>query len=291
MMIRCILLLAVMLVAIHLSTAQVTADTALQLVGDGFSFTEGPTADADGNVFFTDQPNNRIWKYSVDGELSVFMENAGRANGMYIDREGVLFVCADEHNELWRIDMDGNIEKLADNFRDSVFNGPNDLWVAPSGRIYFTDPYYQRDYWKRTEPDMEAQALYAYDNGEVTRLDAAFKQPNGIIGTPDGKLLYVADIGDSKIYRYRIRPDGSLSDKQFFAPQGSDGMTIDEQGNIYLTGKGVTVYNPEGVQIQHIPVPSGWTANVCFGGADRDELFITARDKVFTLKMSVKGVR
>lgn len=272
--------------------AQVTADTTLQLIGDHFSFTEGPVSDDEGNVFFTDQPNNRIWKYSVAGELTVLMEDAGRSNGLYIDNDGFLIACADEHNELWRISTDGKlVDKLVEGYRDSTLNGPNDVWVAPSGVIYFTDPYYQRDYWERTAPEMQAQALYMYSNGQVTRVDSQFKQPNGIIGTPDGKLLYVADIGDSKIYRYRIQNDGSLTDKQFFAPQGSDGMTIDEAGNIYLTGKGVTVYNADGEKIEHISVPSSWAANVCFGGRNKDYLFITARDKVFMLKMAVKGIR
>lgn len=273
----------------RLCVAQVAPGATLQLVSNQFSFTEGPAADAAGNVFFTDQPNDRIWKYSTDGTLSVFMENAGRSNGLYFDNNGYLIACADENYQLWRIDMDGQVEKLAINYRDSLFNGPNDVWVSPTGSVYFTDPYYQRDYWSRQAPEMKAQALYLYQDVQVTRLDDQFKKPNGIIGTPDGKYLYVADIGDSKIYRYAIQQDGSLSDKQFFAPQGSDGMTIDEAGNLYLTGKGVDVYNPQGEKITHIPVPSNWTANVCFGGPDRDLLFITATDKVFTLKMGVKG--
>ena len=280
-----------LVVVSRLCVAQVAPGAELQLVGNQFSFTEGPAADKEGNVFFTDQPNNRIWKYNVGGELSVFMENAGRSNGLYFDNDGFLIACADEEYQLWRIDMEGQVEKLAVNYRDSLFNGPNDVWVSPTGLVYFTDPYYQRDYWTRTAPDMQSQALYLYQNGQVVRLDDQFKQPNGIIGTPDGKLLYVADIRDQKIYRYTIQDDGSLSDKQFFAPQGSDGMTIDEEGNIYLTGKGVDIYNPQGEKIAHIPVPSNWTANVCFGGADRNLLFITATDKVFTLKMDVKGVR
>lgn len=263
----------------------------LQLVGDNFRFTEGPATDAAGNIFFTDQPNNRIWKYSTDGNLSIFMEPAGRANGLYFDNDGYLIACADEKYELWRISMDQKVEKLAVNYRDSLFNGPNDVWVAPSGRIYFTDPYYQRDYWKRTSPHMGSEAVYLYHNGQVTSLDDTFKRPNGIIGTPDGKFLYVADIGDSKIYRYSIKPNGSLGNRQLFAPQGSDGMTIDDRGNIYLTGKGVDVYNPDGEKIKHIDVPANWTANVCFGGRDRDLLFITASEKVFTIKMAVKGVR
>lgn len=279
-------------ISISLScTAQIVASgSELQFVSDQFSFTEGPAADAAGNVFFTDQPNNRIWKYGTDGKLSIFMEPSGRANGLYFDREGYLIACADEQYELWRIGMDKKVQKLAVNYRDSLFNGPNDVWVSPSsGLIYFTDPYYQRDYWTRTSPDMRDRALYVYRDEQVIRLDSQFKQPNGIVGTPDGKFLYVADIGDSKIYRYTIQADGSLADKQLFISQGSDGMTIDNQGNIYLTGKGVDIYNPDGDKIEHIDVPANWTANVCFGGPERDILFITASEKVFTLKMAVKG--
>lgn len=272
--------------------AQVVAEgAALELVADGFAFTEGPAADRYGNVFFTDQPNNRIWRYGTNGNLAIFMEPAGRANGLYFDKQGYLLACADEHYELWRIGMDRNVEKLAINYRDSLFNGPNDVWVSPTGAIYFTDPYYQRDYWERTAPNLATEALYMYKNGQVTRLDGQFERPNGIIGTPDGKSLYVADIGDSKIYRYTLGKDGTIIDRQLFANQGSDGMTIDEKGNIYLTGKGIDVYDPAGNKIQHIDVPLNWTANVCFSGPDNDRLFITASDKVFTLQMAVKGAR
>src|SRR5690606_34651160 len=256
-----------------------------------FAFTEAPAADRYGNVFFTDQPNNRIWRYGTNGNLTIFMEPAGRANGLYFDQHGYLLACADEHYELWRIGMNREIEKLAVNYRDSLFNGPNDVWVSPKGTIYFTDPYYQRDYWSRTSSDLAAEALYSYQDGQVTRLDDQFKRPNGIIGSPDGKLLYVADIGDSKIYRYTLGKDGTVIDRQLFANQGSDGMTIDEKGNVYLTGKGIDVYDPAGNKIQHIDVPVNWTANLCFSGPDNDVLFITATDKVFTLQMAVKGAR
>lgn len=278
--------------AVQLSFAQVVAPGAtLQLLADGFSFTEGPAADRNGNVFFTDQPNNRIWRYGTNGNLAIFMEPAGRANGLYVDQHGYLIACADEQYELWRIGMDRKVEKLAVNYRDSLFNGPNDVWVSPKGVLYFTDPYYQRDYWNRTSPDLAAEALYRYQDEQVTRLDDQFKRPNGIIGTPDGKFLYVADIGDNKIYRYTLRKDGTISDRQLFANQGSDGMTIDEKGNVYLTGKGIDVYDPAGNKIQHIDVPVNWTANVCFSGLNHDVLFITASDKVFTLQMAVRGVR
>lgn len=121
------------------------------------------------------------------------------------------------------------------------------------------------------------------------RVDEDLEQPNGIIGTPDGKFLYVADIKAGKTYVYSICPDGRLADKKLFTHMGSDGMTIDEKGNIYLTGRGVTVFNPAGEQILHIPVDAGWTANVCFGGKDRQTLFITATESLYGLQMNMKG--
>lgn len=261
----------------------------LELIAKDFAFTEGPAADRRGNVYFTDQPNDKIWKYSIDGRLSVYMENAGRANGLYFTKDDHLIVCADENNQLWRI-KSGEVEKLVEHYQDTLLNGPNDLWVAPGGNIYFTDPYYQRDYWTRKEPDLNVQALYLYrKNGKLIQLDSSFKKPNGIIGTPDGKWLYVADIGDNKTYRYAITNNGLLTNKQLFVNQGSDGMTLDNQGNLYLTGNGITIYNNRGEKIEYIAIPAKWTGNLCFGGKEKNLLFITASDKVFTLKMRVKG--
>ncbi len=117
-----------------------------------------------------------------------------------------------------------------------------------------------------------------------------FKQPNGIIGTPDGKTLYVADIVAGKTYAYQIRPDGSLAGKRLFCRLGSDGMTIDDRGNVYLTGHGVTVFDPAGKQIEQIAIREAWTGNICFGGKDRRLLFITASTSIYGLRMAVKGV-
>ncbi len=100
----------------------------------------------------------------------------------------------------------------------------------------------------------------------------------------------MADIGAGKTYRYRIQPDGSLTDKTLFCQKGSDGMTIDDRGNVYLTGNGVWVFDPSGKQIEHIEVKEPWTANVCFGGLDRRTLFITASHCLYCLRMQVKGV-
>jgi gluconolactonase len=263
-----------------------------QLISKQFSFTEGASVDKKGNVFFTDQPNNKIWEYSIDGKLSLFLDSAGRSNGMYFDKKGNLVTCADEHNQLWSISPDKKVTVLLKDLGGHLMNGPNDIWIDAKGGIYMTDPYYQRDYWTRTKPDLDGQKVYYLPKGkkQPIAVDANFKRPNGIVGTPDGKYLYVADIGDNKMYKYTIEKDGKLSNRELFTEQGGDGITLDERGNLYISGNGVTIYNPQGKKIGHIPVPEPWTANLCFGGVNKDVLFITASKAIYILKMNVKGV-
>src|SRR5689334_11093847 len=263
----------------------------LQKLAGEFSFTEGPACDAEGNVFFTDQPNDRILKWSTGGKLSTFMKPCGRSNGLSFDRDGNLWACADEKNELWRISPAGKATVIVTNYEGKLLNGPNDVWIRPTGGLYFTDPYYKRPYWKRGPKEQDECVYYlSSDEKKLVRVIEDLKQPNGIIGTPDGKILYVADIGAGKTYRYHIQADGSLKDKTLFCELGSDGMTIDSEGNIYLTGKGVTVFDPSGKQIEHIDVAEPWTANVCFGGKGRHTLFITASKGFYSIRMKVKGV-
>jgi gluconolactonase len=119
----------------------------LKLISSQFKFTEGASVDKQGNVFFTDQPNDKIWKYGIDGKLSLFMDKSGRANGTYFDKKGNLIVCADEHNQIWSINKNKKIKVLFSNYEGKNVNGPNDIWLDAKGGIYFTDPYYQRDYW------------------------------------------------------------------------------------------------------------------------------------------------
>ncbi len=263
----------------------------LQALSGDFKFTEGPTSDAAGNVFFTDQPNDRIMKWSIDGKLSTFMQPSGRANGMCFDGQGNLLVCADEKNELWSVDPTGKVTVLIKEYQAKLLNGPNDVWARPDGGAYFTDPFYKRSWWTHQEMPQDGQHVYflSADRQKVVRVAEDLKQPNGIIGTPDGKTLFVSDIGDRKTYRFDILPDGALTNKQMVCAQGSDGMTMDSDGNLYLTGRGVTVFDKHGVQVEHIDVPEGWTANVCFGDKDRQTLFITASKGLYAIKMRVKG--
>jgi gluconolactonase len=282
------------LISVKASAQTTLYDTTAKptLISKQFIFTEGASVDKKGNVFFTDQPNNKIWEYDTDGKISLFLDSAGRSNGMYFDRKGNLVTCADEHDQLWSISPQGKIKVLLTDLDGKLMNGPNDIWIDAKGGIYMTDPYYQRDYWTRKHSDLDGQKVYYLPKHSHTPIvvDADYKQPNGIVGTPDGKYLYVSDIGDKKTYKYSINPDGSLSNRIILIAQGSDGMTLDEKGNIYLTGNGVTIYDPAGRKIGHIAINEPWTSNLCFGGKNKDVLFITASKAVYILKMNVKGV-
>ncbi len=279
-----------------MDTKSLVADGAVvEKLSDGYSFTEGPIADKKGNVFFTDQPNNKIHRWDAQtNAITVFADQPGRSNGMFFDKKGNLVTCADEENQIWSFDKKGRHKVLLTHFNDKLLNGPNDLWIDAKGGIYFTDPLYTRPYWKR-DPAMQqdGQNLYYLSSGSknAVLIHDQFKKPNGIVGSADGKQLYVADIGASKTYVFDIESPGKLTNKTLFAEMGSDGMTVDENGNVYLTGKGVTVFDKTGEKIAHIPVHAGWTANVCFGGKNHDMLFMTAEKSVYGLKMKVKGVK
>lgn len=261
-----------------------------KLAGD-FSFTEGPAVDAEGNVFFTDQPNDRIMKWGTDGNLTTFLQPCGRSNGLFFDKEGFLWACADERNELWKISPDEKIEIVVGKYHGIPFNGPNDLWISPGGGVYFTDPFYKREWWDHSEMPQDKECVYYLSSadGSIRRVIDDLVKPNGIIGTPDGKTLYVADIRDKKTWSFKINPDGSLTDKTLFCNLGSDGMTIDRKGNLYLTGNGVTIFDKNGQQIGNIPVPEKWTANACFGDKNRKNLFITASTGIYRIRMKVRG--
>src|SRR6187402_2056222 len=146
--------------------ASLIADGAkVEVLSEGYVFTEGPAVDKDGNVFFTDQPNDRIVKYTAaDGTFSDWLKPAGRSNGTYFDKAGNLLACADEKNELWSIAPDKKVTVLLSDQGGKLLNGPNDLWIRPDGNLYFTDPHYKRDYWKRDKAAQQpGQYVYFFD--------------------------------------------------------------------------------------------------------------------------------
>ncbi len=229
-------------------------------------------------------------KYAVDGKISVYRDNTGGANGLYFDKKGVLYACAGGDRRVYYFCSAG-WGNVALEFDGKKLNSPNDLWIDPKGGIYFTDPRYGR-----AKDDMEQGGEHVYyilpgegTKRKIIRVVDDMVRPNGIIGTPCGKKLYIADHGGKKTWSYKIDEDGTLTDKKLFAEEGSDGMTIDDKGNIYLTNDAVKVYSCEGKRIATIQVPEG-PANVTFGGPDKQTLFITARKSLYSIRMNVKGL-
>jgi gluconolactonase len=211
---------------------------------------------------------------------------------MCFDARGHLIACADEKTALWSIAPDGAVTVLLNEFAGKPLNGPNDVWVRPDGALYFTDPFYDRPWWSHHAMPQDGQHVYflSADRRLFVRVADDLAKPNGIIGTPDGKFLFVSDIEAGKTYRYDIAPDGSLTGKTLVVEHGSDGMTLDTEGNLYLTGDGVLVFDQAGRQIEHIPIPDErWTGNVSFGGRDRHTLFMTASTGLYAVRMRVRG--
>ena len=290
-------LLTFMAIVLLLTLAGCTEQTPQSLIATGaqvkqlatgFKFTEGPAADSSGNVYFTDIPQNKIHIYSPSGEVTTFLENSERANGLYFDQKGNLITCQGGGRKIVSIDPAGKITTLADNYQGKKLNSPNDLWLAPNGGIYFTDPRYGK---KRDDLEQDGEHVYYLppDSKTLIRVTNNLIKPNGLIGTPDGKTLYIADPGANMTYVYKINPDGTLTDKIYFTTEGSDGMTIDTKGNIYLTSGAVKIYNPNGEMIETIEIPEK-PSNVTFAGKNKKTLFITARKSIYEIKMNTKGI-
>ena len=257
----------------------------VEIAGD-FQFTEGPAVDANGNVFFADVRASKIHKWSLDRKVTVFRTDTGNANGLHFDAKGNLLACEGGNGRVVSIAPDGQVTVLADKYDGKRFNKPNDLWIAAAGGVYFSDPMYGRG----TPRTQEGEHVYYItpDRNRVLRVIDDMVRPNGLVGPPDGKTLYVTDHGGRKTFRYDVKADGTLANKKLFAPFGGDGMTIDERGNVYLAEEAVLVFDPTGKQIARIDVPVRPT-NVCFAGRDGRTLFITARSSVYTIQMRVRG--
>jgi gluconolactonase len=297
----------------------VAPNAQLRKLGEGFSFTEGPAVDKKGNIFFTDQPNDKIYKWSAyTGVITTFLTGTGRSNGMAFDKSGNLITCADMHGELWKIAPNGSHTVLVNNYHGKLLNGPNDVWINPNnGGMYITDPIFPRSYWDVGDPRQQAwppthseQAptgkggyVYYLAPGSHTLQRVTTEAmgwdadgwPNGVVGTPDGKKLYVnkwaPDINTAGTWVFDIKPNGTLANMRKFADMGGDGMSMDERGNIYISNAyGVTAFNPAGTRIFNIPTGDGATNNV-FGGINNKTLFITGPvDKLNAISMNVKGV-
>ncbi len=253
-----------------------------EVVGEGYGFTEGPAADAAGNVYFTDIPKNRIHKIDLQGQVTVFAEETGGANGLMFGPDGRLYACQNNLKRIAAYDRDAKLTVVAEGLES------NDLAISHTGDMYVTDPG-------------NKQVWFVKPNGEKRVVDKGLGFPNGVRFSPDQTLLIVADSRAQYVYSYSITADGSLTNKQAFYPMiipdgktdsGADGMTLDRDGTLYVTTQaGLQLCDQAGRVFGVITKPQEkWLANIAFGGAEFDTLFATCSDKVYRRKVQTRGV-
>ena len=273
-------------------------DFGVKKVAGDCKFTEGPAVDAGGNLLFSDNPNDRIMQLAPDGKLTVFRQPCGRANGLLLDHQGRLLMCQSSgpggRRRVVRLEKNGEQTVLAETFGGNPFIAPNDLCMDRSGRVYFTDPYYGPP----NEKSQPTSGVYRIDApGKVALVISDLQRPNGIVITPDDKLVYVSDRGTQKLHRYKVLPDGGLAPAGVvydFAPdRGIDGMWLDVKGNIFgAAGVGKTtglfVISPDGRLLLHKPMPE-FATNVTFGGLDMRDLYLTAGKSVYMMRSITPG--
>jgi sugar lactone lactonase YvrE/enterochelin esterase-like enzyme len=255
-----------------------------KLVADGYKFTEGPAANARGEVFFNDIPNSKTYKIGLDGKVSLFVDDSKKGNGQAFGPDGRLYAVAGGARQVVAYDGDGKPQVIAEGIAG------NDLVVRHDGGVYVTHP------GGGNEPSL---VWYISPRGEKRVVDTGLKFSNGVTLSPDQSLLYVADTRTHWVYSYQVQPDGSLADKQKYYhlhvpdtadDSGADGMRVDRDGRLYVaTRMGIQVCDQAGRVNCIIPTPNGRVANLCFGGEDFDTLFATCGDRVYKRKLKVKG--
>jgi sugar lactone lactonase YvrE len=254
-----------------------------QQVGGTYGFTEGPAADREGNVYFTDIPNNKIYKIDADGQVTQFADDTGGANGLMFGPDGKLYACQGRRNCVVTYDKSGQTETVADGIEQC-----NDLCINHEGGIYVSEP-------------PKGQVWYISPDHKKKVVTRGIAFPNGVILTPDQSQLVVADTKGVRLLAYQTKNDGNLDHREaFFDTQilpgqvdnGADGMTVDKEGRVYVTTRlGLQVLDPEGRVIGIINKPQNqWLANVVFGGKNLDTLYVTCGDHVYRRKTRTQGV-
>lgn len=249
-----------------------------------YRFSEGPARDGAGNVYFSNLPSRTIHRADVEGSVTLVRDDGEMSNGLAVGPDDELFVCEPYRRRVVAIGTDGATRVVADRYDGKILNSPNDVWVDANGGVYFTDPRYSKE--REMAQDGEHVYFVAAGSDRVVRVTDDLVRPNGIVG--DGRRLFVADDGAGTTYRYDIASDGSLENKSVAAPAGADGLTLDEDGRLYVVAEAVEVYE-DGAKVAEIDTPFRPT-NVTFGGADDRTLFITGKWAVHRIPLRVRGV-
>jgi gluconolactonase len=285
----------------------IKAEAKLEILDSTFQFTEGPVWNKHGFLLFSDIPGNKIIKWSEKEDFSDFLNPSDHTNGLTFDHKGELIMCSHGARSVLRLKKDGQIEVIADRFKGKRLNSPNDLVISSSGNLYFTDPCWGLNAQEQS-PDKELpyNGVYLIHNDSLILIDSTLWRPNGIVLSPDQKLLYVSDMFTDNsdevktIYRYHLDSNGIPTDRELLIVSnpphqilgrinGFDGLKADIKGNIYCTGPhGIVVLNPDGKYLGTITTPLA-PANCAWGDDDFQTLYITARRHLYRIPLNIKG--
>jgi len=269
----------------------------VQKMDGKYAFTEGPAVDADGNVYFSDIPAEKIHKIDTAGKVTVFREKSNHSNGLMVNAKGEVVAC-EMDGAIVAFSADGKDRRvIADKYDGKRFNAPNDLVLDKAGGVYFTDPAFRAP---TPLPQGKTAVYYVDAAGKVTRLIDDLPNPNGVRLSPDEKTLYVFPSGQKKQMAYVVESTGKLGAGKVFCELeqlkadgngGGDGATIDVKGNVYITSAlGLQVFDPTGKKLGTIKFPEQ-PSNATFGGKDMKTLYVTARTSVYSYPMDVAGHR
>jgi len=261
----------------------------------GFLFTEGPIWHPAGYLLFSDIPGNKIFKWNPDDNVETFREPSGNSNGLTYDLQGRLIACEHDNRRISRAEHDSSITVLADRYDGKRLNSPNDAVVKSNGSIYFTDPPFGVSEDLR---ELDIQGVYRLDpDGKLILLVENFDRPNGLAFSPDEKVLYIDDSRQKHVRAFDVTNDGILTNGRIFINMASekdgvpDGMKVDVEGNLYVTGPGGTwIISPTGEHLGTIITPE-LPANCAFGDWDNKTLYITARTSVYRVRLKIPGTK
>ena len=261
-----------------------------EIIASGLQFTEGAVWHQDGYLLFSDIPADIIYKWTPDGKLEKFRSPSGNSNGLAFDSKMSLIACEHGNRRVSRIEPDGSIAILADKYQGKMLNSPNDVVVKSDGSIYFTDPPYGVQPEKR---ELDFQGVYRIaPDGSLKLLADDFDRPNGLVFSPDEKILYVADTARKHVRAFDVQLDGSIANSRMFCDlsaekvHGPDGMKVDRNGNLYVTSGVTWIFDSNGKHLGDIVTPEA-PANCAFGGIDGRTLFITARTSVYSINLKI----
>ena len=278
----------------------IDADAEIKQLGTGCEFTEGPVWHAEGEfLLFSDIPANQMKKWTAEEGITNFRVPSGKSNGLTYDKQGRLVTCEHANRRVSRTAADGTVETIASHYEGKRLNSPNDVVVKSDGSIYFSDPPYglTADYGVEGEQDLDFQGVYRLspDGQTLTLLIDDFDRPNGLCFSADESILYINDTERMHIRVFDVQPDGTIDNGRIFAEEEGDdgvpdGMKIDAQGNIYLTGPGgIWIFDASGEHLGVLQTPER-AANLGWGGDDWSTLFITASTSLYSVQCKVSGI-